>query len=54
MGAELFTEALPRGRSGYCPLPDQKPPPLILVQVKLLNGHSFSPFAIRRFQPSRI
>src|SRR5262245_64985600 len=28
---------------------DQQPPPLILVQVKLLNGHSLSPLAIQRF-----
>jgi len=31
------------------PLPDQEPSPLILVQVKLFDGHSLSSLAIRRF-----
>ena len=35
-------------------LDQQPPPPLILVQVKLLNGHSLSPLAIRRFDRAEV
>jgi hypothetical protein len=36
------------------PLPDQQPSALVLVQVKLLDGQSFSSLAIRRFDRAEI
>jgi len=30
-------------------LPDQQSPPLVLVQLELLDGHSLGSLAIRRF-----
>jgi len=36
------------------PLPDQQPAALALVQVKLLDGYSLSPLAIRRFDRAEV
>jgi hypothetical protein len=35
-------------------LADQEPTALILVQVKLLDGYSFGPVAVRRFDRAEI
>jgi len=36
------------------PLPDQEPPPLVLVQIKLFDDHSLSSLAIGRLDRSEI
>jgi len=38
-----------RGPAALVALPDQEPSPLVLVQLELLDGHSLSSLAIRRF-----
>lgn len=46
--------AMARRAKQLLPLPDQEPPTLVMIQVKLLDGYGLSPLAKRRFSESSL